>query len=763
MKLNTFSIEFDYPGIFLVFAIFIIFFLVKLYYTGTLFGINKDKTVNSFKPSWVYLLFTKFIILLLLVLLLFNPTIYFEESEILKNKHLFLIDNSSSILQNDSTSKSKINNFLFDSYRDLSIKQNVEFYIFGDSILSYENYLKRRPAKSGIELDEKFSDLSLIASPIYLFKYRFLNKYYKSITIVSDGNFNRGSGFRSINFHSRVNCISIGKIIKKKDILIEDIIYEKDIILENKNEYEVVVKYDLEELNYSENKDKPKISNIVLDILDAENKIIKSFSKKVALKDGLIIKFKLDLDKADFTINNKNKAKGLTLKKLKFVIENLEGETNLFNNEVVIHQKVVNNKSNIIFFSEQNDFNLHFFKHLLKDNAFNYHQYSFNDLKKNSLSNDIDLAVFLNYPISRVNNIDSKYIRNIKNKLIFITDNVDKQELAKIFNFGLQNKNLKYKKKIGFLEDYKTFETSFLYSKYQADKSKTNLSNLEEISLDEMPPIEYDENLILDNSKFNSALKTKSKYGNIVSLVKRGDSKVAIVNINSIWKLLFSVKGINGQGNIDYSKSFELFLLNLVSYLSNNMDNEYNKITPNKDTFYTGEQISFKGEIFDKNLKSLDNEKVKVIITSLKEENSVPDSVELVKEFYLNYSKKDQLYNVDFIIEDEGFYNYEIVLVEGSNSFKNSRLGNFKVLNNDLERANIGMNLENLRHLTKSSDGDIYSLDSLDYYVKSIMNFSEEETLVERSIPITKNIYYFFIIIFLLTIEWILRKIKGLL
>ena len=47
--------------------------------------------------------------------------------------------------------------------------------------------------------DENFSDLSLIASPTYLFKYRFLNKYYKSITIISDGNFNRGSGFRSIN------------------------------------------------------------------------------------------------------------------------------------------------------------------------------------------------------------------------------------------------------------------------------------------------------------------------------------------------------------------------------------------------------------------------------------------------------------------------------------------------------------------------------------------------------------------------------------
>ncbi len=204
-------------------------------------------------------------------------------------------------------------------------------------------------------------------------------------------------------------------------------------------------------------------------------------------------------------------------------------------------------------------------------------------------------------------------------------------------------------------------------------------------------------------------------------------------------------------------------MLNLVSYLSNNMDNEYNKISPNKSTYYTGEQISFKGNIFDKNLKSLDNEKIKIILTSLTEENSIADSVKLVKEFYLNYSKKEQLYNVDFIIEDEGFYNYEIVLVEGSDSFKNSKSGNLKVINNDLEIENTGLNLENLKDLTKSSDGDIYSLDSLDYYVKSKMDFSEEETIVERSIPITKNMYYFFIIIFLLSIEWILRKIKGLL
>ena len=742
MDLNSFTIDYDYPGIFLLIATIIIFFLVKLYYSGSFFTRSRIS----------YLFVLKFISMFLLLLLVFNPSITYDEINRIKKRHLFLIDNSESILFNDSTSGQKINNFLDKNSVFLSENKNIEFFIFGDSLFNFSDL------KSAIKFNAKFSDLSLVYNSNSLFKYHFLNKYYKSVTIISDGNFNNGTDFTTIDFNSLVNCISVGKDVKQKDLLIDNIIYEKEIILNQMNQYEITAQYKSNDQNAENDKDIKK--EITLSVFDKNDKKIKSISKKVLLKDGLVFKFKIELTNKDLNKNDNL----ISFNKLKFRITELENEKNIYNNETLIYQKVVNDKNKIIIFCNAPDLNLHFLKYLLTENNLNFQLFDFNNIGNNIKPEKVDLGIFINFPNGSVKNNISKYIEKINNKLVFLTEDSDKKELNNIFSITPLYKNIKYVKRNGLLEDFITHETSFLYSLTNS-KVDNKFSNLELLSFDNIYAIEYDDNFQLDNKLFTSVLKTKSKPKDIISISKNIKNKIAFVNINSIWKLIFAVKGIIQDENSNNTSSFKLFLINLITYLSNSTLDEYNKILPTKEVFYSGENIEFKGKIFDKNFLSLDNEKVKILLKSTRESSNVNDSENFLsnKEYYFNFSSDEDQYELAFNLVKPGYYEYEIVSVVDNNSIVNSRKGNFRVIENNLERGKYGRNLDNLTLLTSRFKGKIYGLDSLDYYINNVIDFSEEEINSTKTLPVTKNMYYFFLIIFFFIIEWISRKIKGFL
>ena len=197
-------------------------------------------------------------------------------------------------------------------------------------------------------------------------------------------------------------------------------------------------------------------------------------------------------------------------------------------------------------------------------------------------------------------------------------------------------------------------------------------------------------------------------------------------------------------------------------------EDEYIKIIPSKQTYYSYEKIIFKGKIFDKNLNEIVNDKVRISLYSLTGESqeSLEYSDKIFREFYFDYYNEKSFYQLDFKIKEVESYRYEIVSINDNTNgevIENKRDGVIHIIENNLEKEDIGMNLENLNLLVRNSTGRIYPLDSLDFYFKNKIDFSKQEILVQRTIPLTNNIYFFILVIFLLTIEWVVRKINGFL
>ena len=196
--------------------------------------------------------------------------------------------------------------------------------------------------------------------------------------------------------------------------------------------------------------------------------------------------------------------------------------------------------------------------------------------------------------------------------------------------------------------------------------------------------------------------------------------------------------------------NFEELITKSVKYLLTEKDKEF--IINYKENYFNNEPI-----IFTADLKNPSQELTNVPDLEIKIINRHTKDI-----YEYNFSKKDKSYYLNINNLPEGIYNFMAKAEHGGKKYLEN--GNFSVINIGAEAQDLVADAHRMRLLASLTEGKNFSIDELDKIVEalendeSITSIMREETNYKDLINI-KSI--FFVILSLVTIEWILRKMFG--
>ena len=198
------------------------------------------------------------------------------------------------------------------------------------------------------------------------------------------------------------------------------------------------------------------------------------------------------------------------------------------------------------------------------------------------------------------------------------------------------------------------------------------------------------------------------------------------------------------------TKTFDEFVQKCVQYLSNDNNKRKFRVYPSVNDIQEGEKISFEAELYNDIMERVYGTEIKL---QIKNESG---------KIYL-YAFTTSNGNNRFEISGlkEGLYSYVATAILNGRNEKTQ--GEFIVRKTSLEAQNTKADFNLLKSISLKSNGAFYFMDRSDDLLKEILNrkfktiIRSKETLSEIiNIP-----WIFFLLITLISIEWILRKVQG--
>jgi hypothetical protein len=189
----------------------------------------------------------------------------------------------------------------------------------------------------------------------------------------------------------------------------------------------------------------------------------------------------------------------------------------------------------------------------------------------------------------------------------------------------------------------------------------------------------------------------------------------------------------------------------MIQYTAVKEDKSFFRVN-SAQQFYENESIILFAELYNESYELLNDPDIKLDIFS-----------EANAKYSYTFSKVGKSYRLSAGILPVGEYRYE-----GSVQFKGKTLkksGKFIVKPIQLEALNTSANHDMLNKLSVSTEGKLYYPQQLNELKKELINSKEITSVAYKQKQLRDLIYYkwlFFVILFLLGLEWFVRKREGL-
>jgi hypothetical protein len=255
------------------------------------------------------------------------------------------------------------------------------------------------------------------------------------------------------------------------------------------------------------------------------------------------------------------------------------------------------------------------------------------------------------------------------------------------------------------------------------------------------------------NFNFSGAIDVLAyqKIGNIVLdkpliyFTQKNASRFGVIMGEGIWRWRLHDQARNGT-----TENFEDFVSKIITFLA---------IKDNKDPFkvhlkseYTeSENVTVKAELYNKSYELINEPEVKFEYTDEKNNSFESFFVRTANSYQLDLGKLNQ-----------GVYQWKSSTEFLGTSYEKS--GTFLVREVKLEMLNNQANHRLLENLAENSGGGFYFPRQLDKLEKDIADRDDLVTVVYQEKTFDDLIDYkwlFFLILFLLSIEWFMRKFNG--
>jgi len=682
--------------------LFILCLLAGGLYASVLYYKNKKE---EFSKSLIRLLFSvRFILVTLICFFLLSPTIKTTTKITEKPILIFAQDNSQSILINKDSSfyKNTYPNQIKDLMEKFKNKFEVKSFTFGDKVKENLNF----------DFSEKLTDISEV------FKYvssTFYNSNVSALVLATDGIYNAGSNplYATDNISYPVYTLALGDSNTHKDLIVEKLNYNKLVFLNNNFPIEAVVnafKCKGENTQLSVFYDDKKINSQTLDV--SEDEYIKA------------IPLTLLADKPG-------------KKKLTVTLSEIKGEITTVNNTVTVYVDVIDSRQKVLILSNAPHPDIAALRSAVESNI-NYEvKYAAAD-DFNGALDEYNLVILHNIP-SQDNNAANLFKQ------------IDKSNIPVLYILGNQtNINMFNKRNTGLtINNTKSNSFNETLPEMDDDFSLFVLSENTQKTLLHMPPLySFFGNYVVNPSSvsfLNQKIGNISTKNPLILFNDMGGKKSSVICGEGIWRWRL----MDYSENKNHNATNEI-INKIVQYLAQRQEKSNFRVIA-KEVYPENEPIIIDAEVYNDSYEIINTPDVLIVIKN-KDNTAYPFS----------FSRTGSAYTLNAGLLPVGDYAYDAKVKVGPKIF--TKTGKFAVSKLHKEAVVTNADHKLLFNISARHKGGMYYPKETEKLYNDIINNEDFKPIIHETLSTSELINIkslLFLMVFLLGLEWFLRKRSG--
>jgi len=634
--------------------------------------------------------------------LLFSPLVKTVNRTVEKPLIILAQDNSASILlsKNKDFNQQNYNNQLNKLEKDLSADYELRTFNFAEKI------------ESGLDLNYGGS-LTDISSLFKLIDNQFSNRNIGAVIIGTDGIYNRGSNplYESKNLKAPIYTIALGDTIAKRDLLISNVNYNSIVYLEN--EFQVGVNIEA----YQSDGGTSQLT------VSSESGIL--VSKPISIKSNEF--------RQTVLLNLPANKKGIQSYMIR--LASLSNELSLVNNTQTIFVEVIDGRKNVLIISNAPHPDISAIRQSIEINK-NY-SVKVRMVQDVSPAEIQEAGLLILHQLPSISNTAREVLKLGASKPILyilgaqsdISAFSASQSLMTLTTTGMMQEAI-----AGIKTDFYAFTLS--------ESSRSRISNFGPLLT---PFGNYSlkgPSSLLMNQQIGKLLTEKP----LLLFAENVQSRVAVLAGEGIWRWRLE----DFQENSSHEAIDEL-ITKTVQYLVSADDKRKFRVYPSKNTFDENEHIILNAELYNDAFELVNTPDVNI---SLKNKNG--------KSYSFVFSRTLNSYKLDAGELAAGEYNYTAVTTLGK--VKHQAEGQFIISRQEAEYKQSIANHQLLYAMAKQNGGQMLFPKQLDE-LPALIRANENVKTVSYENPKYSELIdlklLFFIILALLSLEWLLRKRNG--
>ena len=644
----------------------------------------------------------RFMAVAALTFLLLGVLIRQLKNEVIKPTLVLVADNSTSIsriLDEESLQQ------LGRSYETIAREANRKSYHFEI------RDIKGNPIANAEEIDYSVgtTDLSTVLKNL---ENEYEGRNLAGIILASDGIYNQGVSPAYNNFGFPIHTIGLGDTTQKSDIILKALYHNK--IVYQGNRFPVIAEFTAMGFNNR---------NLVIN-LKRNNQLIQSVRQKLPNHDGLFTQ--------EFIIE----ANLAGLQRYSIDIEPLEGEFSLENNSQDAYVEVVEGKEKILLLAHAPHPDIKAISRAIEKNE-NYELVVVLPGINPFIRDQYDLAILHQIPDNRGN--FSNEIAELKNSGTPLFYIIGSKSNIKAFN------DLNSLISISSTRNQK----DNVFPSFDPDFSLFDIDNDTKTLLGEFPPVDvpFGDYQV----KGNADHLLLQRVGRIVtekpllSISRDRTQKEGVLLGEGSWTWrLFEYKSTNAF------KAFDDIIGKTIQYLSAKEDKRKFRVYPINNENSDNTPVTFETEIYNDLYEKMYDQQISL---------SIRDEKDSVFDFSYIITEANSKFRLSGL--QAGVYRFRAEALV--NDRRLSSEGMFSVRKQEIENVNLTADHQLLRELSRRSGGGYYKMDNIETFLNDI-NASSIKSIIyssENYLAVINMKWIFFILIFLFTIEWGLRKFFG--
>lgn len=667
----------------------------------------------------------------LLVLIVFEPVLRFINREEKKPTVAILIDDSQSmsIKDNGRNRAETVKEFLEKDIIAQKLSQaRVIYYKFSSNIFSLSEN-----SSDSISFSGETTDLSTVFGEL---KDQLQKENIQAVILLTDGNYNTGKNpiynaeVTAIPFYS----IGIGDTSEQKDVLVQKVVTNNLAYAETRFPVDIIIKsvgYENENLEVQLSEGSTIIDQTKITLRER----IQEYPVQLHIEphEEGVRKYTINVSELPGELTDKNNLRSFFIKVLRSKLQILLFAGAPSPDVSAIRQVLIEDKHLTI-------------KTFIEKRANEFYGGNYT----RSETDSADCFVFLGFPSLTTSGSTITQLREVidqnKKPILFIngktTDYTKLQYFESILPFGWSN-----------VSATEVFVFPFINERQKLHPLITLEGTMSADDWQQLPPI----------YKMQTMFKAKAEAEVLASVkiqnISLGEPLIAFRNISR--QKSFAITGhgmwrwrLLTQGSSRAERILSLLITNAIRWLTIKEDEKNVRVTPVKDVFTTTEAAAFTAQVYDEQLKPIDNAEVVVELQRGK------DKFQMTLNAIGNGRYEGSMDGLS-----EGDYTFTANASSDGKIYGEDK-GRFSIGQINIEFLETKMNKPFLEQLAYRTGGKYYNVGEAVDVARDLekeVNFASKEVVRSQDIELWNWKYLGGVIVLLLGIEWFLRKRSGML